>query len=178
MFYIRKSILICILIIAGTVAVAGCTSDSSSDIIRQESNVEYTTKGDHDSATGYGWKVSLPKSTNSSYFQGMTEKTALANVTDKDLYDNKEEWGTELLDSGTKTIEGITVYYNKFNYFDVDGSFEAVEGTILFNKDGQWYRINWSDRPLQANQEALEKEIAFYINNAGSDIPVDEDYTN
>lgn len=107
----------------------------------------------------------------------MTEEKALADVKDKDLYDNEDEWGTQLLDSGTKTIEGIKVYYNKYNYRDENGMVEAVEGRIIFNKDGQWYVIMWSDRPLQPNQEAMEKEIAFYINNAGSDIPVDNDYS-
>lgn len=74
-------------------------------------------------------------------------------------------------------MEGVTVYYNKYQSLDEDGQVEAVEGIILFKKDGRWYKITWKDRPLEPNQKDVEKEISYYLQNAGTKIPVAKDHT-
>lgn len=171
----KSMIILCLLLISGIVAASGCTSDSSSDINREKWKWGYQTQGDYDSMTGYGWSVILTDDTYGSFLQEMSEEKALINVTDKEIYD--EEGWTKLLDSGTKTMEGINVYYNKYQSLDEDGLVEAVEGIIIFKKDGRWYKITWKDRPLEPNQKDVEKEISYYLQNAGTKIPVAKDHT-
>jgi phage-related protein len=71
-------------------------------------------------------------------------------------------------DYGTKTINGIKVYY--MTYTDSvtwadDSVHEIVKGNVFFKKNGEWQHITWTDPKGNPNKAMIDKEIADKINN-------------
>jgi hypothetical protein len=72
-------------------------------------------------------------------------------------------------DYGTKTINGIKVYYMTYTeryMVDYDDDFHyKVTGTLFFKKDGEWQHITWTDAKGNPNKATIEKEISDKINS-------------
>jgi hypothetical protein len=65
------------------------------------------------------------------------------------------------LSYGTKTINGIKVYYDVYN----DTTLNTVNGESYFEKNGKWYLISWSDISGNPNKAAIDSEISDKIKN-------------
>ena len=87
---------------------------------------------------------------------GLNEKNVLAQIKpDK----NDASVGYIDLDYGTKTIDGIKVYYDVYN----DTTENHVNGETYFKKNGKWYLISWQDVSGNPNKAAIDSEIADKI---------------
>ena len=68
-----------------------------------------------------------------------------------------------VFDYGTKTVQGVTVYYTK--YIDLVKN-NTVRGNLYFKKNGKWYNIGWTDKPGNLNSAKIDKEIDKMIKDA------------
>ncbi|OEC87894.1 MULTISPECIES: hypothetical protein [Methanobacterium] len=62
---------------------------------------------------------------------------------------------------GTKTINGIKVYYDVYN----DTEENHVNGETYFEKNGKWYMITWQDIEGNPNKSLIDSEISDKIKN-------------
>jgi hypothetical protein len=62
---------------------------------------------------------------------------------------------------GTKTINGIKVYYDIYK----DTEENHVNGETYFKKNNKWYMITWQDIEGNPNKAAIDSEIADKIKN-------------
>lgn len=94
----------------------------------------------------------------SLYSDWSTEKAIAATTPSKNITST---------DHGTKTINGIKVYYmiyNDYVTYEDDSEHSNVKGTLFFKKDGAWQHITWTDAKGNPNKETIDKEIIDKIN--------------
>ena len=65
-----------------------------------------------------------------------------------------------VIDYGTKTVQGVTVYYTK--YIDLENN-NTVRGNLYFKKNGKWYNVGWKDKPGNTNGAKIDREISRMI---------------
>lgn len=137
------SLFLVLAVIASVIMISGCTSD-----------VNRTTYGDYsERSTGNGWQVLLNKNP-------LIEPATVDNVLTK-IEPNSEdtEKGHTNIQTGTKTINGVTVYYKSFTREN-----GVLEGMLYFEKNGKWYKIEWNDESGNPNKSKIDSEITYYIN--------------
>jgi len=130
---LMKVFLIFVLIVS-IVFVAGCTDSNSS-------------------SKDYSVIISTPTD-----FSTMNEQKASDYVKPNE---SDDQIGFKVTDYGTKTINGITAYYNVYK----DTVDNSVNGDLVFKKNNSWYLINWKDISRNPNKEAINKEISNKINS-------------
>ena len=141
-----------LVVVAGILGISGCTDNTASDVNR-------TTYGDYaERSTPNGvnpqWQVHLTKS--SPFLDNATVDKVLEKI--KPTSEDTEDGYTNI-QTGTKTINGLTAYYKTYTTEDND-----IEEEFYFEKNGEWYLIYWQDQQGNPNKSAIDSEIAYYMN--------------
>jgi hypothetical protein len=106
-------------------------------------------------------------STTKPYAVLIQNSTDLSNFTDSDAASavepssNDAQMGINVTDHGTKTINGIKVYYDAYT----DSSDNSTNGDLYFKKGNTWHLITWKDVQGNPNKAAIENEIEAKINS-------------
>ncbi len=132
--YVMKwiNLIIIPLLIIGIVGISGCTQSKA-------------------------YNVTLSNEKNATMLSNFNDQQAL-NIIKPTQYDSQN--GYSFINYGTKTINGINVYYNV--YTDLNNN-NTINGELYFNKNGKWYMILWSDIPGNPNKKDIENEISNKI---------------
>lgn len=129
----KKILLIVTLLLLAIVSISGCTS---SDTTKQY-NITVNNAGD---------------------LATFTDVKALDSV--KPSSDDAQ-LGFNVTDYGTKTINGIKVYYNVYT----DSDDNSVNGDLYFKKGNSWHSLIWKDVSGNPNKAAIDNEINDKINS-------------
>jgi len=114
-----------------------------------------------------GCTSSDTNTSNKIYSVNFSNATELATFTDAKALNRVKpssddaQLGFNVTDYGTKTINGIKVYYNIYT----DSTDNSVNGDLYFNKNNAWHLITWKDVSGNPNKAAIDNEISDKINS-------------
>lgn len=71
-----------------------------------------------------------------------------------------------ITDYGTKTVNGIKLYYISYTDYTKTYSSKIISGgDVYFQKNNNWYYIHWNDKLGNPNKNSIDSEIANKIKN-------------
>lgn len=152
----KVTIIFALLLVLGIVFASGCTTTQMNNTTKNASNSTpaVTAKVPSDTVTA-AYYIKINNATDLATF---TKDKAIDAVSPKS---DDASMGITVTDHGTKTIEGITVYYSVYT----DSSDNSVNGDIYFEKNGKWHLLTWKDKTGNPNKTTIDNDVADKVKN-------------